>query len=332
MEPQLEAPPKDLYAIGEPAAETFSSGCTLLDCALGGGWGFERVANVIGDKSTGKTLLAIEACANFHLVEPDGKIEYREAEAAFDIPYAENLGLPVDAVDFGDDPVFTVEDVFEDIEKMLGRKERTLYVVDSMDALSDRAEQGRDMDEGTYGTKSRKVSEWFRRQNHKLAKSRITLIVISQVRDNIGVQFGAKHKRSGGRALDFYATHALWLAHTGQVKRTRKGVERVVGVNVLANVKKNKIGPPFRKVDFPLMFGYGVEDVRAGLDWLIKVGRTEEVGLSKEDAKKLVSKVEALDDDRYYEERRNVNEAVRRVWSEIETDFRPRRRKYGGGS
>src|SRR3990172_1731587 len=128
-----------------------SSGCAVLDCVLGGGWPLGRVVNIVGDKSTGKTLLAIEAAANCAATFTKGRIWYREAEAAFDRNYAAALGMPLARVSFGDARLRTVEDLFEDLAgaiKSLGVKGPPgLYIVDSLDALSDRAELDRDMGE-----------------------------------------------------------------------------------------------------------------------------------------------------------------------------------------
>ena len=96
-----------------------SSGCHLLNLALGGGWAENRIANIVGDKSSGKTLLAIEACSNFAIKHKKGKIRYRECEAAFSNDYARAIGMPVERVDFGADPIDTVEDLFEDLTKVI---------------------------------------------------------------------------------------------------------------------------------------------------------------------------------------------------------------------
>ena len=148
----FSAPSKSLQFI--------SSGCKLLDCVLGGGWVLGRIANIVGDRSSGKTLLAIEACANFARQYSKGNIYYREAEAAFDVRYAETLGLPTDRVDFSDS-FHTVEDMFEDLTKVLESESKAgLYIVDSLDALSDRSELKRDMDKGSYGAeKAKQMSE-----------------------------------------------------------------------------------------------------------------------------------------------------------------------------
>lgn len=327
----------DPYGFREPVTETFSSGCTLLDCVLGGGWAYNRVANIIGDKSTGKTLLAIEACANFARENPKGKIVYVESEAAFDEDYAQALGLPRGRVEFpnnaenAEEHIQTIEDLFEDLDRRCAKKskQRTLYIVDSMDALSDRDEVKRDIDASSYGqSKPKKLSELFRRMIVKFRQANTTLIVISQVRDNIGVAFGDKFKRSGGRALDFYASHSLWLAHMGQIKLTRHGVQRTVGVEVKAACKKNKIGPAFRECKFPLLFGYGVEDVQAGIEWLLEVKRIKEINMTAEGAKKFITKLDRLPQSDYSKYRKIVADAVRKAWKAIEGEFSVGRRKY----
>src|SRR5258708_4237909 len=115
-------PPTNFFAKRSEDLDFFSTGCTLLDCTIGGGWVLGRIGNVIGDRSTGKTLLAIEACANFVRTYPKGRMRYREAEAAFDRSYAEALGMPIDRVEFGDEDKFrTVSDFFKDLGEFLDK-------------------------------------------------------------------------------------------------------------------------------------------------------------------------------------------------------------------
>jgi recombination protein RecA len=134
-----------------PDIQFIPSGCTVLDLALGGGgWARRRISNIVGDRSTGKTLIAIEMAANFALSEPKGNIRYREAESAFDDKYAAALGFPVERVDRGE-PIDTIDDLFEDMSKVIeGAKGPELYIVDSLDALSDRDEMERAIDKGSY--------------------------------------------------------------------------------------------------------------------------------------------------------------------------------------
>lgn len=327
-----DLPKRSYFASTVKQVETFTSGCGLLDCVLGGGYAVGRMVNIVGDKSSGKTLMAIEASANFRRIYPQGRIRYVEVEAAFDTEYARALGMPVDTIEFPD-TISTIEDLFEDLEDLckthLGKKDRVLYVVDSYDALSDRAELGRKIDEGSYGgNKAKQGSQLFRRIVQELEESNITLMLISQVRDNIGVMFGAKHSRSGGHALDFYASQVLWLAEKSKLDRTVRGVKRVYGVQVIANCKKNKVGLPFRQCTYPIVFGYGVDDIVANLDWLKEVKRLDVVNMSESTLKRDMEKIQKLPDREYTAFRKELDAAVRVVWSEIEDGFLPKRSKY----
>lgn len=320
----------------------FSTGCSLLDCALGGGWARDRVINVVGDSSTGKTLLAIEAAANFSRQYPDGEIRYNEAESCFDKEYATAIGLPITKVQFVADeredeglpPCETVEDLIEDVTSFLKDRKSSsppaFYVIDSMDALTDRAELERDLSAGTYGTnKARMLSQFFRVTVRQLARTHVTFFIVSQERDNIGVTFGRKSTRSGGRALQFYSCQVLWLANKGRISKTRKGVERPVGNKIIAKVDKNKAGLPYRQVEFPMLYTFGIDDVTAGAQWLMEVKRPQALGFkSLEELKKYIAGVPALSSAEYREEREQIAAAVTEAWPEVESEFMPKAKKY----
>ena len=311
-----------------------SSGCKTLDLALGGGWVRRRVANVVGDKSTGKTLLCIEASANFVASVPKALVRYRESESAFDPSYAAALGMPVDKVDFGD-PLETVEDLFEDLDRIVeGAKGPELVICDSLDALSDRGEMGRDMDKGSYGAdKAKKMSQLFRRLVRKMEAKDVTLIIVSQVRDKIGVSFGRKTTRSGGRALDFYASQVLYLAHLGVLQRTVSNVKRPSGVIVRGKLDKNKVSLPFREAEFPILFGWGIDDMSACLNWLKEVGGLPLAGFKKtlKDSEIRAHSRAFMDGpgDEYREELDRLHEIVSDKWYSIEKTLLPTRTKYG---
>lgn len=311
---------------------TFSSGCKMLDLALGGGWAERRISNVIGDRSTGKTLIAIEASANFILKYPRGKVLYREAESAFDESYAGSLGMPLTNVDFGV-PVETVEDMFEDLDDVCKKQSEVFYVCDSLDALSDREEMKRDIDEGSYRTgKSKMLSEMFRRITSQMANAHVTLMIISQVRDNIGVMMGPKTKRSGGRALDFYSSQTIMLSQIEILKRTVGGISRATGINVRAKCIKNKISMPYREALFDITFGYGIDDLVACVDFLVEVKDTDDLGFKAADKSglaKYISKAAKLDNAEYKKELGFVRKLAEYHWYEIEKRMFPTRSKYG---
>lgn len=311
------------------------TGCTLLDCVLGGGWPLGRISNVVGDKAVGKTLLAIEACANFTEFYPNGRIWYREAESAFDVAYAEGLGLPVEAVDFGPDDIDTMwdtmDDVIEDMLDILDEKtkyDQGLYIIDSLDALSSRAELDRKPGEGTYGLEKQKMlGELFRRHRNKFRKRNVHVMFISQLRDKIGVFFGEKQTRTGGKALDFYASQILWLSQLKKLTRTIGGVKRPTGVQVRANCKKNKVGRPFRECDMKIRFDYGVDDLDGNLEFLKGADMLGSL-LGGKTIDGYIKSLEKMDDDKFHAECAKVQLETRKAWQKIEEGFTPNRRKY----
>jgi len=331
---RLKPRPQSYFTSDKDELTFISSGCTLLDCALGGGWCLGRMGNVVGDKSTAKTALATEALINFKIKFPNGMAAYRDIEGAFDLPYAQAMGLPIDDVDFGGEKIDTVEDLARDLEKFVDaatkRDDFGIYVVDSWDALSDKAEMEREVGEATYGmAKAKQSSEMFRKLVRKIERSKVLVLIISQVRDNIGAMFGEKHKRSGGKALDFYASQVLWLAHIQILSRTVKSVKRAYGIKIRGKVKKNKVGLPLREADFDFIFGFGIDDVTAGVEWLKAVKRLDTIDLTENESKKYLEELDKVSDTEYAAERENVSKAVRVVWNEVEESFLPTRKKYG---
>lgn len=333
--------------------ERISSGCTLLDCMLGGGWAEGRMINVVGDKSTGKTLLAEEAIANFLLKHKDCIVRYGEAEAAFDISYAQKLGIDIGRIEFVGQ-FRTIEDMYKDLRASMKRaQERCVplfYAVDSLDALSDDAELEREMGDATYGTgKAKAMGELFRRLIQPMSENRCTLFIISQIRDNIGATMGRKWKRSGGHAMDFYATQVVILTKLGNIVKTFSGITRPIGVRIKAYCDKNKAGMPFRECEFPLIFSYGIDDNRANAEFLYKIGKEAELGVERKSrVEKAAEKAKAGEDApatgalapwakafnalppaEYRAESARIAQLTLDSWEELEKGFSPERCKYG---
>lgn len=320
-----------------PSPKTYSgysgdmvpTGSKMFDLVLGGGWAIGRVGNIVGDRSAGKTLLAIEATANFARMFGSKNIGYRESENAFDEDYAQTVGFPSDV-----EPVtglHTIEKLTDDLQAYLaslGGREPAMYVIDSLDGYSDEAEMRRELGDATYGTqKAKLLSEFFRRNIAVLSEKKCLLLIISQIRENIGVTFGEKYKRAGGKALDFYCSQVVWLRETGKIKREVSKVSRIVGVDIRMQNKKNKVGLPYREAPGSILFSYGFDDETSMLDWL-------------EDTKtELDEKVSSLratltrarkTQDRATVERLNtyLRKAVDTRWNEIEESLRPTLSKY----
>ena len=292
---------------------------------------------------------------------PDGVIRYGEAESAFDKPYAEALGMPVDRIEWVDflkakpkraasrardeddetpeaeeasESDRTVEYMFEDVTRTIGRlKGRPcLYIVDSLDALSDRSELERKDGEATMGMqKAKKLHELFRRKVGDIEKARMCVLIISQIKDKIGVTFGETKMRTGGHAMDFYASHCLWLAHIGRIKKTVGGIERVIGIEIKAQCKKNKVGLPFRECTFNLLFGYGIDDLSANVEWLLDhglAGRLAEVDMTKSGYKTRIQALRNRGGQEVKEVRAKLNAIVVDEWARIENTFLPQAGKY----
>jgi RecA/RadA recombinase len=319
-----------------------NSGSTLLDLALGGGWAIPRIFNLVGDKSSGKTLLAIESFANFSRAFPDGRMRYAEAESAFDEVYASILGFPKNVTKPADGMLTTVQEFQEDLKKFVaeGIESKTpgLYILDSLDALSDDAEvkeffREKKPDEdpkGSYGmSKPKEMSKLFRVLTQEIEKSNTSLGIISQIRDNISTfpMRGESKTRSGGHALDFYSSQIVWLREIDKLKRVYLGEERTIGIEVEAVVKKNKVGFPFRTAKFPIIFAYGVDDEQSILDWLKLRGQ-----ITGESSLIFKKRLHAAREKKDYVDLKAIKSELVldacRVWAKIQDEMAPPVRKY----
>lgn len=252
------------------------SGSVLLNLALTGnsrqGWKLGRIANLVGDTSTGKTLLAVEAAICFLTNPPKGitpKVIYCESEAAFDKEHAQRIGLDTDKVEFP--KIKTIEDFYYKIEEVCSSAkdgEGQLIILDSLDALTSKAEEAQNIEDGTYGTsKQKQLSFLLRRMVAQINDTNTCILIISQVRDIINPdRYGKTQYRTGGKSLDFYCTHIVWLAE-GRKERNEE-TNRVYGVRSKALVTKDKDAPAFRTAEFPILWNYGVDNVSSVVEFL----------------------------------------------------------------
>jgi len=324
------------YLIAEKPLEFISTGCKIFDCTVGGGLPLRRISNIVGDKSSNKTGLVVEVMANFRQKYPQGYIWYHEAESAFDLDYAHMLGMPDTLADGTKDPnIFLIEDVetieglkktiYEAIDKTAKDDIPGLYVLDTLDAIKlDQHETNEGYD---AARRAGLINSLITNLAGDIKRANMHLLVVSQIRENIGAGlFSEKYRRSGGKALDFYASQVVWLAVTEKIKQVIQGLTLISGIWVKGSVKKNKVGLPFRQCEFPVIFNYGIHDVWASLEWLKGIkGGLDSLGIS---SKEIKSYADTIRNNKDVETKAKIDDLVEKFWKEINDEFLPTIKKY----
>lgn len=252
-------------------ADVISTGSLGLDIALGiGGLPRGRVVEIYGPESSGKTTLALHAIAEAQ--KRGGTCAFIDAEHALDPGYAKKLGVDIDNLLISQPDAG--EQALEIADTLVRSGAIDVLVVDSVAALVPRAELEGDMGDSHVGLHARLMSQALRKLTGSVARSNTMMIFLNQIRLKIGVMFGNPETTTGGNALKFYASVRLDIRRIGSIKDK----DEVVGNQTRVKVVKNKMAPPFRQVEFDIMYGEGISKVGELIDLGVKAGVVEKSG------------------------------------------------------
>jgi len=266
--------------------DTFSTGSLSLDLALGGGVPKGRVIEIYGPESSGKTTLTLHMIAQMQ--KSGGQAAFVDAEHALDPAYARRIGVDIDNLLLSQPD--TGEQALEIVETLVRSNAVDIVVIDSVAALTPRAEIEGEMGDAQMGLQARLMSQALRKLTAVISKSNCTVIFLNQLRMKIGVMFGNPETTTGGQALKFYSSIRMEIRRIGQLEGaevTAGDGKEFVGNRVRVKIVKNKVAPPFKTAEFDIMFNKGISrtgdilDLAAKYEFVRKAGAFYSYGETK---------------------------------------------------
>ena len=256
------------------AVETIPAGSISLDIALGGGVPRGRVVEIFGPESSGKTTLTLHIIAEAQ--KRGGQVAFIDAEHALDPEYARMIGVDVDNLLISQPD--SGEQALEITETLVRSNAIDVVVVDSVAALTPKAEIEGDMGDSHMGLQARLMSQALRKLTSAISKSKTTVIFINQIRMKIGIMFGNPETTTGGQALKFYSSVRMDIRNIGKIEDGSGEEKKILGNRVRVKIVKNKIAPPFRTAEFDILYNRGISYAGDVIDLATKYEITQKSG------------------------------------------------------